>query len=88
MNIIKQKCDKSINDYETAYKKTKAIQSKSESLKLGWQTFMFGGNQSTPYREISQYSPPSVRMMIALNDYIFTVNEAKAFYKEQLGLET
>ena len=87
MNGIKQKCDKSINDYESAYKKAETVQQKSGSLKVGWRTFVFGGgNQSIPSSEISQYSPASARMTVAFNDYIFTADEAKAFYREQLEL--
>lgn len=87
MNRIKQKCDKSINDYESAYKKAEAIQQKSGSLKVGWKTFVFGGgNPSIPSSEITQYSPASARMTVAFNDYVFTADEAKTFYEEQLGL--
>ena len=87
MNGIRQKCDKSINDYESAYKKVEAVQQKSESLKVGWKTFVFGGgNQSIPSSEVSQYSPASARMTVAFNDYVFTADEAKTFYREQLGL--
>ena len=87
MDGIKQKCDKTINDYESAYKKVEAVQKKSENLKLGWQTFLFGGrNQSIPSSEISQYSPANARMTVAFNDYVFTTDEARSFYKEQLGL--
>ena len=87
MNEIKQKCDKSIDDYESAYRKAETIQSKSESLKLGWRTFVFGGgSQTIPSSEISHYSPPNARMTIPFNDYVFTADEAKTFYKEQLGL--
>lgn len=45
-----------------------------------------GGNQSIPSSEISQYSPASARMTVAFNDYVFSADEAKDFYKEQLGL--
>lgn len=84
---IKQKCDKSINDYESAYNKAEAVQQKSESLKVGWRTFVFGGgNQSIPASEISEYSPASARMKVPFNDYMFTVDEVKKFYMEQLGL--
>ena len=87
LNDIKQKCNKSISDYESAYKKAEVVQAKSEGLKVGWRTFVFGGgNQSIPANEILQYSPASARMAVAFNDYVFTANEAKAFYKEQLGL--
>ncbi len=84
---IKQKCDKPIGDYESAYRKVEAVQAKSEGLKIGWRTFVFGGgNQSIPANEILQYSPASARMTVAFNNYVFTADEAKAFYKEQLGL--
>lgn len=87
LNGIKQKCNKSISDYESAYKKAEAVQAKSKGLKIGWRTFVFGGgDQSIPANEILQYSPASARMRIAFNDYIFTKDEVKAFYKEQLGL--
>lgn len=87
MSGIKQKCDESINDYESAYKKAEAVQHKSESLKVGWRTFVFGGgSQSIPSSEVSQYSPASARMTVPFNDYIFTSDEAKTFYKAQLGL--
>ena len=87
MNGIKQKCAKAIGDYESAYKKIESIQEKSESLKIGWRTFMFGGpDQKIPASEISQYSPASARMAVAFNDYVFTADEAKSFYKQQLGL--
>lgn len=87
INEIKQKCDKIIDDYESAYKKAETIQSRSESLKLGWRTFVFGGgNQSIPSGEISQLAPANARMTVAFNDYIFTAEEAKGFYEEQLRL--
>lgn len=87
MNEIKQKCDKPINDYESAYKKAETIQIKSESLKVGWRTFVFGGgNQSIPSNEISQHSPANARTTVPFNDYVFTADEAKTFYEEQLGL--
>lgn len=48
---------------------------------------MFGsGNKSIPSIEISQYRPASARMTVAFNDYVFTADEVKTFYKEQLGL--
>jgi len=87
MNEIKLKCDKPIDDYESAYEKADAIQNKSEILSVGWRTFVFGGgNQSIPSGEISQYAPASVRMAVAFNDYIFTADEVRVFYKERLGL--
>lgn len=88
MDGIKQKCDKSINDYESAYNKAEAVQQKSESLKVGWRTFVFGGgSQSIPSSEISQYSPASARMTVAFNDYIFTEQEARDYFQSQLGLQ-
>lgn len=87
MNEVKQKCDKSINDYESAYERANAIQSKSKSLKVGWRTFVLGGgNLSIPSSEVSQYAPANARMVVAFNGYIFTAEEAKEFYEEQLGL--
>jgi len=87
MNSIKQKCDKAIRDYEYAYKKVESVQEKSESLKMGWRTFVFGGfDQKIPAGEISQYSPEHARMTLAFNDYVFTADEVRSFYKEQLGL--
>lgn len=76
-----------LSDYESAYKKVESVQEKSESLKIGWRTFIFGGpDQKNPASEISQYSPARARMTLAFNDYVFTTDEAKSFYKEQLGL--
>ena len=87
MNEVKQKCDKSINDYESAYKKAEAIQGKSESLKVGWRTFVFGGgNQSIPSSDISQYSPSSARLKVSFNDYVFTEQEAAEYFRKQLNL--
>lgn len=87
MNTVKQKCDKPISDYESAYNKAQVIQEKSEKLSFGWRTFVFGGSsQSIPASEVLQYSPANVRMSLAFNDYIFTEAEVKLFYKEQLGL--
>lgn len=87
MNGIKQKCNRAMSDYESAYKKAESVQEKSESLKVGWRTLVFGGgSQSIPANEILQYSPASARMTVAFNNYVFTAEEAKAFYKEQLGL--
>ncbi|MCA0228383.1 hypothetical protein LCH21_02940 [Patescibacteria group bacterium] len=87
MNEVKQKCDKFINDYESAYKKVEAIQSKSQSLRVGWRTFVFGsGNQSMPSGEIFQYSPSSARMKTSFNDYVFTEQDATEYFKKQLNL--
>lgn len=87
MNGIKQRCDKPISDYESAYKKAEAVQEKSESLKVGWRTFLFEReNQSTPSSEISQYSPASARITVAFNDFVFTADEVRSFYKDKLGL--
>ena len=87
LNSIKQRCDKIVSDYESAYKKTDEIQKKSESLSMGWRTLLLGGNsQSISSNEISSYSPTSARMTVAFNDYVFTYDEARKFYKEKLGL--
>lgn len=87
LNSIKQRCDKTISDYESAYKKADEIQKKSNSLNIGWQTFLFGGGSwSISSNEISSYSPTSARMIVAFNDYVFTYDEARKFYKEKLGL--
>jgi len=48
---------------------------------------MFGGpDQKILANEISQYNPARARMTLAFNDHVFTADEAKSFYKEQLGL--
>lgn len=87
MKGVGQKCNKSISDYESTYKKAEMIQEKSVSLQVGWRTFVFGGSdQKIPAREILSYSPTNTRMILAFNDYVFTVDEAKAFYKKQLRL--
>ena len=87
MNTVKQKCNKPIADYESAYNKAQVIQEKSGNLSVGWRTFIFGGSgQSIPASEVLQYSPARARMSVAFNDYIFTEDEAKVFYKEQLRL--
>jgi len=87
LNVIKQKCNKTLSDYESAYKKAEAIQKKSESLKVGWATFVFGGgSRSISATEILSYNPSNARMTVEFNDYIFTADEAKSFYKEQLEL--
>lgn len=87
MNEIKQKCDKSISDYESAYEKADAIQSKSESLNVGWRTFVLGGgNRAIPSSDISQYSPSHARLETSFNDYVFTDQEATEYFKKQLNL--
>lgn len=87
LDNIKQRCDKIIGDYESAYKKADEIQKKSNSLNIGWHTFLFGSeSQSILSNKISSYSPTSARMTVAFNDYIFTYDEARKFYKEKLGL--
>jgi hypothetical protein len=87
MNDLKKKCNKPIADYESAYNKTQSIQEKSGNLSVGWRTFVFGGsNQSIPASEVLEYSPARARMSVAFNDYVFTQDEAKVFYKMQLGL--
>lgn len=87
LNGIKQKCDSSIDDYESAYEKVEEVQKRSESLRVGWRTFLFGGGtQVIPTSEVFQYDPGRVRMTTPFNSYIFTLDEAKAFYEERLGL--
>jgi len=87
LNDIKQECNESISKYESAYNTAEEIQEKSESLSVGWRTFVFGGgNQSIPASEVLEYSPARARMSLAFNDYIFTQDEAERFYREQLGL--
>lgn len=87
LNDAKLECEKTISDYESAYEALEVIQMKSESLSVGWRTFIFGGgNQSISVNEVLQYSPARARMSLAFNDYTFTEDQARAFYKEQLGL--
>lgn len=88
MHEIKQKCDKSINDYESAFKKAETIQNKSESMRVGWRTFMFGsGDSSLHPGEVSQYRPALARTKLAFNEYIFTSDQARSYYIEHLGLK-
>lgn len=87
MNNVKQECEKPIADYEAAYNKAQAVQEKSSNLSVGWRTFVFGGsNQSISASEVLEHSPARARMFVAFNDYVFTEDEAKVFYKVQLGL--
>ena len=76
MNEIKQKCDKTISDYESTYEKADVIQSKSENLKVGWRTFVLGdGNQAIPSSDISQYSPSHARLKSSFNDYVLLIKK-------------
>lgn len=87
MNNIKQKCNKTISDYESAYENAEEIQKKSESLSVGWRTFLFSGNnQLPPVSELAQYSPTRTRITLSFNDYIFSDADVRSFYEEQLGL--
>lgn len=87
MNDIKRKCEKPINDYESAYNKVEAVQKKSESLAIGWRTFVFGGGQQfIPMSSVMPYSPPSARLTVSFNDYVFTEQEAIDYFKKELSL--
>lgn len=84
---IKQKCDKTISDYESAYQKTETIQMKSESLRVGWRTLISGGaDQKIPTRGILLYRPENVRMNLPFNSYIFTNEEAHEYFIKQLNI--
>lgn len=77
-NSVKQKCNKSISDYESTYKKAENSASEIKGLKIGWRTFVFGGESSIQLVESCNIATLSARMTVAFNDYVFTQQEVRA----------
>lgn len=87
MDTVKLRCQKIVDDYQKSYHKAtedqKDIQSSTNSL---WG-FLFGSVNSQPStQELDSLAPASVRMTITYNDFVFTEQEVKSYFNEQLGL--
>lgn len=87
MDSVKLECQKTVDDYQQAYdmaaKDQEEIQSSSNAL---WDLF-FGSMSSQPSaQDLSSFEPTRVRMSIAFNDYVFTEQQVKNYFEDQLGL--
>ncbi len=87
MDLINEKCDPVMDEYEANYNSALAIQKKSQSLAVGWRTFLLGGgNQGISSDGIDQYEPGNARKALPFNSYIYTETDAADYYDEYLGL--
>jgi hypothetical protein len=87
MDTVKAKCQKTVYDYQQAYDKAIGDQEEMHSSTNAIWNFLFGSanGQPTP-QELNSFAPARARMSIAFNDYIFTEQEVKEYFNQQLGL--
>jgi hypothetical protein len=83
--VVNPKCQSIIADYETAYKTAIADSDELQGHKL-WN-FFFGASLSQPNtQDLNGFESSKVRMSVAFNDYVFTEQEVKSYFDQQLGL--
>jgi len=87
MDSVKQECQKTVDDYQQSYDQALSYQEEINSSSNALWNFLFGsaGNQSSS-QDLSSYSPALARMTVAFGDYVFTEQEVKDYFDEQLGL--
>lgn len=87
MSGVKAKCQKSINDYELAYKKATTDQHEINSAQNAFLDYFFGSARGLPSMDdLSSYAPASARIRLAFNDCIFTEKDAKEYFETELGI--
>ncbi len=87
MKTVEDRCRKTVDAYENAYDKANRSLTQIKEAETSWWTLVAG----SPGRELTtdslgDYSLARVRMTVALNDVVFTNQEAKQYFKTQLGL--
>jgi hypothetical protein len=87
MESVKQKCQKTVDDYQQAYDGATKDKEEINSSENALWNFLFGftRNRSTT-QDLSTYAPARARMTIPFNDYVFTQEQVQDYFKEQLGL--
>jgi|GEM_PF-1309570 len=87
MDTVKLECQKTVDDYQLAYDKAVKDQEELQSSTNALWNFLFGSaNGQTSTQDLSSFEPTRARMSIAFNDYVFTKQEVKDYFDEQLSL--
>jgi len=85
MDTVKSKCQKTVDDYQQSYDAAvinhEEIQSSSNTL---WSLFFGSANSQLPSQSLNSLAPASVRMELAYSDCIFTEQDVKRYFEEQL----
>ncbi len=84
---VKKQCNKTLTDYEDAYKDALEIQKTANSLQGAWWTFLVGGSKNEIASEdLSSYTPDNARLSLFFTEYVFTRDDVQEFYDKELGL--
>lgn len=87
MDTVKLECQKTVDDYQLAYDKAVKDQEEVQSSTNALWNFLFGSANGQPsVQDLSPFDPARARMSIAFNDYVFTEQEVKDYFNQQLGL--
>ncbi len=87
MDTVKLECQKSVDEYHAAYNSAVKYQNEMESSGNGLWNILFGAASGRlSVEDLSTLEPSYARMTIAFNDYIFTEQQVKEYFEEQLGI--
>jgi hypothetical protein len=82
---VKDKCQKTVDDYETTYKNLQATQEKIQNTETAWWVLLLGSpTRQLGIEDISRLEPSLARMQVPFNDFIFTKAEAVDYFQERL----
>ena len=87
METVRLECEKTIDDYQSTYDNAVKYQGEIDSSNNGLWNFLFGSaSGQTSARELNLVEPAYARMSIPFNNYVFTEQEVKDYFDEQLKL--
>jgi hypothetical protein len=87
MDSVKLQCQKTVDDYQTAYDSAVIYQDEIEDSSNGMWNFLFGSaNGQASTQDLSLIEPAYARMSLSFNDYVFTEQQVKGYFISQLGL--
>ncbi|MBH2007607.1 hypothetical protein I8H83_03320 [Candidatus Saccharibacteria bacterium] len=87
MDTVKLKCQKTVDEYQSAYDDAVKYHSEIESSNNGLWNILFGSADSPPStQDLGSFEPAYVRMSIAFNDYVFSEQDVEEYFKKELSL--
>lgn len=87
MKTVKDRCQKTVDAYENAYDKANRSLTEIKDTETSWWTLVTGSSgRELTTDNLDGYLPASARITVAFNDVVFTNQEAKQYFRTQLGL--
>lgn len=87
MDSVKLECQKTVDDYQQSYDTAvKDQQEIQKSRNVLWSFFFGSVHSDGSNQDVSLFEPMRARMDVAFNEYVFTEQQVKDYFEQELGL--